>query len=424
MNTLAPKTALIRRSALFVSVALSAAFSAPTIPALAQSVGGSDRPGSRVEDLLAIVRNLNPEVAAAALESEAAIAKIVPAGALDDPMVSFSRDQSFRQTMATVSQEFPLWGKRALRREVATAQALAARSREDTVATEIQQRVKVTFAQYYESKQSLRVTNDIHALLHIVESAAKARYAQGLANQSDAIRAAVEQTRLDQELPMLRRNESAAEAKLNALLARPADAALADPISLRRVPRAESLTLNALFERAQRNNPGLASARAEIRAATGERQLVDKSYYPGVTLGAGISDLPDMSPRFVGTVGVKIPFQWGVREAQAREAAAKKGAAQKRLDASMLEIESGLKAALASLRETQQVEDLLKNGLRPQTEAAYRSALSSYQLGRGDLTPVLEAAHQQLQVRLDLLKAQTEQQAALADIERMIGEDL
>lgn len=389
------------------------------VPAHAQAP-----PGATVDELLAMARRLNPEVAAAALESEAAAAKIVRAGALDDPMINFSRDQGFRQTIVIISQEFPLWGKRDLRRGVAEAQALAVRGREHTVATEIQQRVKATFAQYYEANRSLRVTNEIHALLRIVESAANTRYTQGSANQTDVIRASIEQARLNQELPVLRRNQSAAEAMLNALLARPAGAPLAEPVALRRVPRADSIRLDELFGRAQRSNPGLASARAEIQAAAGERELIDKSYYPDVTIGAGASDLPEMSPRFIGTVGVRVPLQWGVREAQAREASAKKAAGQKRLDASMLEIESGLKAALASLREAQRVEDVLKNGLQPQTEAAYRSALSSYQLGRGDLTPVLEAARQQLQVRLDLLKVETEQQRALAEIERIIGEDL
>ena len=412
------------RLAVVAPLLVGAALAAPTLPAVAQNAGGPAGLGSRVEDLLAAVRNLNPEVAAAALEREAATAKIAQAGALDDPTFSFMRDQSFRQTFVTVSQEFPLWGKRTLRREVAEAQATAARGREDKVASEIQQRVKVTFAQYYEAKRALPITDDIRALLRIVENAAKARFAQGLASQSDAIRAAVVQTRLDQEIPMLRRNQITAEAKLNALLARPADAALAEPLALRRVPRAESLNLNELFARAQRNNPGLASIRAEIRAASGERTLVDKSYYPDVTVGAGFSELPEASPRFYGTIGVKIPLQWGLREAQASEAAAKKSAAQRRLDASLLEIESGLQAALSTLRETQRVEDLLKSGLLPQTAAAYRSALATYQLGRGELTPVLEAAQQQLQVRLDLLKVATEQQAALAEIERIVGEDL
>src|SRR5262249_9839749 len=47
-------------------------------------------PGATVEDLLARVRKFNPELAAAALDREAAVAKIYPAGALDDPMVNLS----------------------------------------------------------------------------------------------------------------------------------------------------------------------------------------------------------------------------------------------------------------------------------------------------------------------------------------------
>ena len=48
-------------------------------------------PGATVDDLLARVRRFNPELAAAALVREAAVAKIYPAGALDDPMISLSR---------------------------------------------------------------------------------------------------------------------------------------------------------------------------------------------------------------------------------------------------------------------------------------------------------------------------------------------
>lgn len=381
-------------------------------------------PGASVDGFLALVRQFNPELAGAALEREAAVARIGPAGALDDPSITVSRDQGFRQTMATVSQEFPLWGKRELRREVARHQASAARGREDTFATEIEQRVKVAFAHYHAASRSIRVTEDIRSLLRLVENAAKARYSQGLASQSDAIRAAVEQTRLVSELPMHHRNQNTAQARLNALIGRSADTPLVKPAVLRPVPRATSLPFEDLLSKARFNNPGLAMARADIAAAKGERELVDKSYYPDVTLSAGITDMPEMDPRFVGSVGIKIPLQWGVREAQAREATAKRGAAQARLDASMLEIQSGLQEALASLRAAQEVEDLLKHGQQQQTEAAYRSALAAYQLGRGDLTAVLEAARQQLQVRLEVLKLETEQQAALADIERLIGENL
>src|SRR6266568_8197780 len=76
-------------------------------------------PGATVDELLALVKRFNPDLAAAALESEAEVAKIGSAGALDDPMVNLTRDQGFRQTVLSVSQDFPLWGKRELRTHVA-----------------------------------------------------------------------------------------------------------------------------------------------------------------------------------------------------------------------------------------------------------------------------------------------------------------
>jgi outer membrane protein, heavy metal efflux system len=83
-----------------------------------------------------------------------------------------------------------------------------------------------------------------------------------------------------------------------------------------------------------------------------------------------------------------------------------------------------LEEALAGLQAARQTEALLTTSLKPQTEAAYRSALSGYQFGRGDMTAVLEGAHRTQEIRLELLKAQAEQQALLAEIERIIGGSL
>ena len=384
----------------------------------------SSLPGATVDGLLALVRTYNPELAAAALDREAAVAKIYPAGALDDPMVNLSRDQGFRQTLLTVSQDFPLWGKRELRREVARENANAVRGREGTAISELREQVKMVFAQYYQAEQSIRVTQTIRGVLRDVAASTRVRYAQGVGNQSDAIRAELEQTRIDPELAGLERDEKAAKAKVNALIGRSADAPLAPASAIRRVPPASSLLFEMLMARARETNPTLATARAEIAAAEGERALVDKSWYPDVTVTAGVTDLPDMSPRAVVGIGVKVPFQWGVREARAREATAKKGAAQLRLDAAILKIGSELQSALANLTRAQHNEDVLEHALRPQSEAAYSSALTSYQQGRGDLAPVLDAARQRLQIEIELLRARTEAQSALATVERLIGGDL
>jgi cobalt-zinc-cadmium efflux system outer membrane protein len=345
--------------------------------------GAEPVPGATVSELLARVRNLNPELAAAALEREAAVAKIYPAGALDDPMVNLSRDQGFRQTLFTASQEFPLWGKRDLRKAVAEANAEVAAGRQNSLGLELEEQTKVVFAQYYQVDQAIRVTREIKSLLHSVAESVRSRYSQGVGTQSDAIRADLEQTRLGPELSALERDEEMAKAKINALIGRSANTPLAAPQVLRRMPSAASLKLDALVARSRGGNPMVAMALAEIAAAEGERTLVDKSWYPDVALTLGANDLAGIGPRVTGTVGIKVPLQWGVREAQARAATAKKGAAQSRLDAALLKIESELQSALASLIRAQATEDLLKHGLSQQSDAAYQSALASYQQGRG-----------------------------------------
>jgi cobalt-zinc-cadmium efflux system outer membrane protein len=381
-------------------------------------------PGARVEELLVLVRSFNLELAAAALDSEEAVAKIAPAGALDDPTFNVGRDQGFRQTTFSASQEFPLWGKRALRSDIAEENARAAKSREGGVGKELEERVKTTFAQYYAAHEAIDVTQDIHALLYTLVGTVRTRYGQGLSTQSDAIRVDLEQTRLDPELNALVRDQEIAKARLNALIAHPAKAPLARPEALRKVPAVSSLKLDDLMAQARERNPALAAARAEIAAADGERRLVDKSYYPDVTVSLGGDALPNQSVQPTFGVGIKIPLQWGVRDAQAHAATAKKGAAQARLDGAMLTIESELQSALANLRQAQRTARLLRSTIGPQSQTAYQASLISYERGRGDLTAVLEAAHQQLQIRIELLRVETDEQTALAAIERLIGDDL
>lgn len=406
---------------LATSIAVTMLILAPAVQAASSSHAV---PGATVDELLALVRNVNPDLAAAALEREQAVAKIYPAGALDDPMLNLTRDQGFRQTMITISQDFPLWGKRELRRDVASADAAAAAGREGGAAADLLEQVKVTFAQYYQADRSVVVTQQIGGVLRDLASTARARYAQGVGSQSDAIRAALERARLDPRLSALERDEQIARAKINALIARPPEAALARPSALRRVPAASSLKLDLLIARASARNPMLATARAEITGAEAERTLVDKSWYPDVTLSAGADKMPNQSTAAVLGIGIKVPLQWGVRDAEAHAAAAKKAAAQARLDGTELKIESDLAAALATLRQAQGTGDLLKTTLTPQSEAAYQSALASYERGRGDLTSVLDAARSRLDIRLELLEIQMQEQTALAAIERLTGENL
>lgn len=168
----------------------------------------------------------------------------------------------------------------------------------------------------------------------------------------------------------------------------------------------------------------LAAAGYEIAAAEDRSRLAGKNRYPDISLGVAAIDREDGPGGFMASAGIRVPLQWGLRETQIREATLRAFAAQSRRDAALLQLQGDLEEALAGLHEVQQAETLLTTSLHPQTQAAYRSAMSAYQVGRGDLTSVLEAVHRTQEIRLELLKAQAGQQALLAGLERIIGGSL
>ncbi|MGE0270249.1 MAG: TolC family protein [Alphaproteobacteria bacterium] len=411
---------------------IGAALAVSIGPVSAQTTATAERsPGSTVDELLVLARQLNPELAARALESDAASAKVSAAGSLEDPMLRVTSDEVDRTSgprinkmIYWVEQEIPLWGKLDLKRRIAEAEAAGVRGRERAATLELEARVKTAFVQYYRASRSIEITHDLHALLRTVSQAAQARYAQGQGNQADAIRAEVERSRLDLDVVALERARRTAQGRLNALLARPPGSSLAAPSALQPLPSDGELGVTALLARARQENPAFATASAEITAAEEERRLIDKSWYPNVTLGAAGITRANGPPGYMASIGLKVPLQWGVREAQAREAVAKQGAAKSKLETAVLEVQAGLEEAAAGLEAARRMETLLATGLRPQTEAGYRSALAAYQNGRGDLTAVLEAANRLQEVQLEILKVQAEQRLLIADIERAVGGEL
>ncbi|MFZ5932441.1 MAG: TolC family protein [Pseudomonadota bacterium] len=416
----------MRRITAVMGITLTAVFAATL------SVKASDAvPGATVDELLVMARQLNPELAAKALESEAALARAAAAGTLDDPVFRITSDEVDRtggdrinKMIYSLEQEFPLWGKRRLRRQIAQAEAESVRSQQQAAAIELDARIKTVFAQYWRAAREIEVTHDMHALLHSVAQSAQSRYAQGIGSQSDAIRSALERGRIDLALAAIERDKRGARGQLNALLARAPGAQLAEPVALPPLPSVSVLEMDRLLDRARQNNPMLASVGYEIAAAEDRSRLAEKNRYPDITLGIGAIDREDGPAGVMASAGIRLPLQWGLRKENIRAATLMAGAAQMRRDAALLQLQGGLEEALTGLQATQKTEALLTTSLQPQTQAAYRSALSGYQFGRGDVTAVLDAAHRTQEIRLELLKVQAEQQVLLAEIERIIGGSL
>ena len=66
----------------------------------------------------------------------------------------------------------------------------------------------------------------------------------------------------------------------------------------------------------------------------------------------------------------------------------------------------------------------MKGQLLPQSELGLQSALAAYETGKAEFAMLLEAQRQIRKARQEILKSQVEAQLRLADIERLLGEDL
>ena len=393
-------------------------------PARAQD--GDKSLGTTLEGLLAVSQQLSPSLRAAALDTAAAAAKADGADALDDPMLSASyqyyrNPTVFSGVAVTVTQSFPLWGKRDLRRQAALADTAAARGREQSTRDESDERIKVAFAQYYALSRQIAVNRTIIGVARRMNAAASARYGQGGGSQSDIIQALSEETTAKIEIARLDGERSAVRARLNTLIARPADAPLAEPVRLP-VRGTSDPQLSLLLERARAANPALATGSAEVDAARARQTLADKAWYPDLTIGAGPLIQTNHQPVGVAaTIGINIPVPWGREASQQREAAATLGASQQRYDAAWLNIQGALAESVAKLQAARSTEALLRRQALPQARATMQSLLAGYSQGKGDLMAPIAAEHRSHDVELLLLKAELDQQVELAAIERLIG---
>jgi outer membrane protein, heavy metal efflux system len=415
------------------AVAAALAFGSP-LTAFSAVLG----PGNTVESLLEFAQERNPEYASMRHDAEAASERASAAGALPDPKLQVELQDITRmgeqnptlspsragRTRYQIVQELPWFGKRDLQREIATFEADGAKGRARGTWAELSSRLKSGYAQYYYVHQNESLTREILDLMARLEKVTQARYASGLAAQADAIRAQVEQTSLRNELIALENEKRMIQARLNMILARPATAPLAPPQCLRPLPAPVKLDYAMLEDRVRGRNPQLFAEDARIKAAEKTRDLTYRNRYPDFAVGIAPVQYGKSIKEWEVMFEVNIPLQQSSRRAQEREAEAMLSAARSRKDAAANEVLASLAESLSGIDAARRTEAAIATSLLPQAELTYKAALASYENGKVDFATLLDAQRQIRMAKQNRIKAQAEAQARLADIERLLGEEL
>jgi outer membrane protein TolC len=395
--------------------------------------------GSSIQGLLDHARAQSPELAAMRLEADAAQQRLGSAGALADPVLrvelmninNYGNDAppsllpwKVGETEYRLMQPLPAWGKRGLRRDVAAADAEQARARVGAGWAELAARIKITYAELYRITGTERLTREVLDLMSRLEQIAQARYAGGLAAQQDAIRAQLEQTAMRSELITLENEKRQARARMNALLSRSAIEPLADPQGLRPLPNLGTSDATLLAERARAHNPQLQAEQARVASALKSRDLVWSNRYPDWVVGLQTTQVGSRLTSYGLMIELNIPLQQDARRSQEQEAESMVGAARSRTEALANQLLGELAGNLAAFDGARRTVALVDTQLLPQSESSLRSALAAYENGRVDFATLLDAQRQIRKAQTERLKALADAQMRLAEIERIVGEEL
>ncbi len=394
--------------------------------------------GSNLAGLLDYARAHNPELAATRYEADAAQQRAEPAGALPDPVLRAEMMDITNQgttspqllpsqvggTRYLLMQTFPWFGRRDLQRDVANAQISQANGQVAASWAELASRIKTTYAMHYYATASEQLAQQTLGLLDELEQIAQTRYANGIGTQQDVIRVQVEKTMLRSELIALQNEGHHTHARLNSLLARPVNAELAEPAQLRAMPPAAKLDEQALLERLRARNPQLQIAEAGIQSAEKSRELAYNNRYPGFTVGVAPTQSGSEVKSWDLMLEFSIPLQQSSRRSQEREAEAMLAASSARKQALLNQVQSDLSEKLSALEAARQTESLIETRLLPQAELTYQSALASYETGKVQFDTLIDAQKQILKARQQVLQVQTDMQLQLAEVEKLLGEEL
>jgi outer membrane protein TolC len=230
--------------------------------------GDQSLPGATVESVVAIAKRLNPTVAAASLDFSAALNMVGAAGVLADPTLVLEawdvNSLGVGQRRFGIEQEIKLWGKYGLERNVAQADADAAKFQGRATVTELVAQVIAAHGKYNAAYEAVGISLEIKRRYDEMLGLLRSRYGATSVDQQDVIRAEIEAATAEGDVVRRQGELKSASARLNALIGRPSLAPLAAPTGFRAIKAISLAQVQALARSA---NPILVLAGAQSKSA-------------------------------------------------------------------------------------------------------------------------------------------------------------
>lgn len=393
-----------------------------------------------IQALLQDIYNVNPELARARAAARGDAERPAQVRALPDPTLGIAAFLLPPETRtgpqrlsATFGQRIPYKGKRRLREDAARQNEAASRAlAEELALRKISEARRLLVRLAYLEQAEAIVQHDLSTLAEF-EEISRARYATGSGIAQAVIKLQAEITRARTRLLTLAEQRAGYLATLNALRARPASEEF--PSLALGSPRAVLPASDLLHELAVSRSPRVQQMRERIRLAGTKLSLARKEYRPDLSVGMtytlvdrrgdqpGILFPPPGNGDDILSVAatINLPIRRKRLDAGVRQALEARNEAEHALSGVVLELDRELADHLARYPLLVEQWHLLEAVLYPQAAEALESARYGYETTRIDLLDLLDAERVLLEVRLGVLRAVTEMDILIVDLERTIA---
>ncbi len=321
-----------------------------------------------------------------------------------------------------VSLGFPLeiGGKRARRIEVAQEELSLANLDVAAEQRTLRRNLRQAFYGLLAADQRVRDAEEVVAIARRVRDAASARFSEGAAPRVELMQGELTVARAQADLNLAQSERVSLQADLNAVLNQPAAVAMAVTGDLAQPPALASV--DEAMTVAETSNVDLLRAQREI--AVEQRRTsqlrAERVPTPVFSIG-GIFDAPgEFNAGLSGGVSMTIPL-FSRNQGEIAQSTATVSQLQAQHDAVRRTVENQVFGAWARLQAQRQQVEVYRDQIVPTATTIAGLAEEAYKLGRSPLLTLLEAQRNLRDVRREYLQALGEFQAAIADLEEILG---
>jgi outer membrane protein, heavy metal efflux system len=388
-----------------------------------------------LDEIIASIRALNPDLATARLTTEALGTKSEQVSALPDPTVGLNvlpfplytaRGKQLAQFK--VEQKIPFPGKLGLMGEIADYTSQIAGSQTDALANNLEYQAKQAYYELYRIQRYVSLIHDFEDRLRDFESVAATQYEVGRGLQQSIIKAQLERNTLSKQLLDLSRLKQTALETLSRLTNRPVARSI-DTLLTIATPGIPSIENAALLDLAKRLRPeSQALATAQDRADTGIL-LAKKKFLPdfGVNFtyfDIGTSDIPpgaDGRNALGIGISVVVPLQRGRLQSQLEEARLLRNRVETNIESLYTGFETRISDLVSRLTEDDRQLRLYSVALIPQAQTTLSVTVSAYTTGRIDFLNLLDAERMLFTLHLGYEDTYARYLKTVAALEQALG---